>query len=381
MLTHVSFFSGIGGFDLGLEQAGWETVAQSEIEPFACSILKTHWPNIPNLGDITKIDYVPEALLWTGGFPCQDLSIAGRRLGFNGERSSLAFSFLNLAEKFKPKWIILENVYGLFSSNGGADFGRLLYEMAQLGYGVAWRVFDSQYFGVPQRRRRIFIVGSLGTNCSQEVLFDSESRDGNSSQGVEKGKNDTNTITECFDEDSRPTLLTGRIARTLTSRYRIDGETDNFVVGSRTNDIRSNGRVLPNTNIGESSSNIESRHRFRDRLESIFLLAYLVLSPDSNRVREVTRISLGLDDSSYGVHESQLAELRLSTVMPTLQSKGGKIGQGYLGSLGEYESTDILDQLNPNHLDYRRYGVLGNAVTVPVAKYLGERLKSVILDS
>lgn len=157
-LTHASFFSGVGGMDIGLERAGWQTVSFSEIEPYANAVLGHRWPGVPNLGDVTSIDAVPEATLWTGGFPCQDLSRGGKRRGIYGSRSGLAWPFLNLVEAHRPEAVILENVPGLLSSNGGRDLGRLLREMVELRYGWAYRVFDAQWFGVPQRRRRVFIL-------------------------------------------------------------------------------------------------------------------------------------------------------------------------------------------------------------------------------
>jgi DNA (cytosine-5)-methyltransferase 1 len=182
--THASFFSGVGGLDLGLERAGWRTVSHSEIDPYASAVLAERWPGIPNLGDITRLaesvgqqgqpDYVARAggddaghdappswhgaTLWSGGFPCQDLSVAGKRAGFEGERSSLAFAFLDLVERYRPPAILLENVPGLLTSNGGRDAGRLFGEMGQLGYWWAYRILDAQYAGVPQRRRRVFVV-------------------------------------------------------------------------------------------------------------------------------------------------------------------------------------------------------------------------------
>jgi site-specific DNA-cytosine methylase len=160
--THASFFSGVGGLDLGLERSGWRTVSFSEIDPYACAVLRERWPGIHNLGSITDLDPagVPVATLWTGGFPCQDLSVAGKRAGFtDGKRSVLAFAFLDLVAVHRPEAILLENVPGLLSSNGGADFLALLAQMAELGYGVAYRTLDARHFGVPQRRRRVFILG------------------------------------------------------------------------------------------------------------------------------------------------------------------------------------------------------------------------------
>ena len=175
-MRHASFFSGVGGLDLGFERAGIETVSVSEIDPYANSVLAERFPGAPNLGSITEInaDDIPEADIWSGGFPCQDLSVAGKRAGFSGKRSSLAFTFLDLVEQRRPRWLVLENVPGLFSSNKGRDFLRLLSEMDELGYSVAWRTLDARYFGVAQRRRRVFIVASLEPNRAEQVLFECE---------------------------------------------------------------------------------------------------------------------------------------------------------------------------------------------------------------
>ena len=175
-MRHASFFSGVGGLDLGFERAGIETVSVSEIDPYANSVLAERFPGAPNLGSITEIDAddIPEADIWSGGFPCQDLSVAGKRAGFSGKRSSLAFTFLDLVERRRPRWLVLENVPGLFSSNQGRDFLRLLSEMDELGYCVAWRTLDARYFGVAQRRRRVFIVASLEPNRAEQVLFECE---------------------------------------------------------------------------------------------------------------------------------------------------------------------------------------------------------------
>ena len=175
-MKHASFFSGVGGLDLGFERAGIETVSVSEIDPYANAVLAERFPDAPNLGSITEVEAnaIPEADIWSGGFPCQDLSVAGKRAGFAGKRSSLAFTFLDLVEQRRPRWLVLENVPGLFSSNKGADFGRLLYEMEQLGYGVSWRTLDARYFGVAQRRRRVFLVASLESDRAGEVLLECE---------------------------------------------------------------------------------------------------------------------------------------------------------------------------------------------------------------
>ncbi len=157
----------------------------SEIDQFASRVLQKNFPNAQNLGDITKLnaDSIPQADIWSGGFPCQDLSAAGKRLGFEGARSSLAFSFLNLVEKRLPQWLVLENVPGLLKSNGGLDFERLIREIEELGYGVAWRALDAKDYGVAQRRKRIFIVAALNDwRRAASVLFNREGWGGDSSK-------------------------------------------------------------------------------------------------------------------------------------------------------------------------------------------------------
>jgi DNA-cytosine methyltransferase len=197
-LRHASFFSGVGGLDLGFHRAGIETVSFSEIDPYASTVLGERFPEVPNLGDISRIDAkeVPNAEVWSGGFPCQDLSVAGRRKGFeDGTRSSLAFTYLDLVERRRPRWVVLENVPGLFSSNGGRDFARLIREMVDLGYGLSWRTLDARFFGVPQRRRRVFIVaandeafGGFGAERAAEVLLECEGVCGHIGASAAEGK-------------------------------------------------------------------------------------------------------------------------------------------------------------------------------------------------
>lgn len=171
-----SFFSGIGGIDLGFERAGMEVVFQCEILPFGRKVLRKHWPDIKIENDITKIDAgdVPEADVFVGGFPCQDLSLAnqGKRKGLEGARSGLFFKYAELIGDKRPRWVFIENVPGLLNSAQGGDFSVVLSTLDELGYCVAWRVLDAKFFGTPQRRRRTYIVASLGTPGATEVLFE-----------------------------------------------------------------------------------------------------------------------------------------------------------------------------------------------------------------
>jgi DNA (cytosine-5)-methyltransferase 1 len=154
---------------------GWTPVGFSEIEPFPCAILKHRFPNTPNYGSLTEYTswpIEPGAIdLLVGGTPCQSFSVAGLRKGLADPRGNLALTFLGLADKFKPRWIVWENVPGVLSSGGGRDFGSFLGALVELGYGFAYRVLDAQHFGVPQRRRRVFVVACLGDwRAAAEVL-------------------------------------------------------------------------------------------------------------------------------------------------------------------------------------------------------------------
>jgi DNA (cytosine-5)-methyltransferase 1 len=177
-LRVASFFSGIGGFDLGLERAGMNVVFQCEINEFCKKVLKKHWPLVPLASDILSLeaDDIPEAELWAGGFPCQDVSLAnqGKRKGLEGFRSGLFYKYAELIAERIPRWILVENVPGLLNSNNGKDFKVVISTLDELGYCVSWRVLDAKYFGTPQRRRRVYIVASLGTYGSAEVLFEPE---------------------------------------------------------------------------------------------------------------------------------------------------------------------------------------------------------------
>lgn len=177
-LKYISLFSGIEAASVAWEPLGWEPIAFSEIEPYPCELLKQRFPDVPNLGDITKIDwssYRGKADIIVGGSPCQSFSIAGNREGLKGE-SGLMFEYIRAIREVLPRYFVWENVPGAMSSEKGAAFGQLLHEMDVIGYGLAWRVLDAQFFGVAQRRRRVFLVGCLGNaGRAAQILFDGES--------------------------------------------------------------------------------------------------------------------------------------------------------------------------------------------------------------
>lgn len=179
-MRYYSIFSGIEAASVAWGPLGWEPLLFSEIEEFPSAVLKARFPSVPNLGDITKINW-KEAVrdfgrpdIVVGGSPCQSFSIAGNRTGLDGA-SGLMWEYVRCVREVRPRWFVWENVPGALSSAHGEDFGCLLRSMDELGYGLAWSILDAQFAGVPQRRRRVFLVGSLGDRRSAEVLFEPES--------------------------------------------------------------------------------------------------------------------------------------------------------------------------------------------------------------
>jgi len=194
----VSLFAGVGGFDLALETAGVPVVASCEIDKHARAVLAKQFPNstlINDVKDVTgdqlrELGFNGSEGIIVGGFPCQDLSVAGKRAGLAGSRSGLFWEICRILDETKAKWFVLENVPGLLSSNDGRDMGTVIQALAERGYGIAYRVLDAQYFGVAQRRRRVFIVGCLGDDGSapSEVLALIEGMRGHIKAGDKKRK-------------------------------------------------------------------------------------------------------------------------------------------------------------------------------------------------
>jgi site-specific DNA-cytosine methylase len=172
-MRFLSVCSGIEAASVAWNPLGWEAVAFSEIEPFPCAVLAHHYPDVPNWGDMTKFQEWPDAAidLLCGGTPCQSFSVAGLRKGLDDPRGNLMLTFGAIAARYRPRWLVWENVPGVLSSNGGRDFGSFLGLLGVLGYGFAYRVLDAQFAGVPQRRRRVFVVGCLGDWASAAAVL------------------------------------------------------------------------------------------------------------------------------------------------------------------------------------------------------------------
>jgi len=402
-VRHASFFSGVGGLDLGFERAGIETVSVSEIDPYACAVLAERFPDAPNLGSITEVDAndIPEADIWSGGFPCQDLSVAGKRAGFAGKRSSLAFTFLDLVEQRRPRWLVLENVPGLFSSNKGADFGRLLYEMEQLGYGVSWRTLDARYFGVAQRRRRVFLVASLESDRAGEVLLECEGCERHPSpsqpqrQGAASGASDgsgiAGAITRRFSKGvnstiDEPLILAHAVRASLAKRGERGDGSDDLIISQTTD-----------------ADGVRAADGLARRVDDQQGVAATLTSPQGGGRRDRIPLALAARKSSFGHYE-------MTEQGGTLKSSGGDIGGGSeniailsfpsrFGSnanvtegqaqsmahsagapavlLDTQGGTQDEDDLLPVGLDSHRYRCCGNGVVAPVAEWIGRRIVEV----
>ena len=193
-LRYLSVCSGIEAATVAWHPLGWSPVAFSEVDAFPSAVLKHHYPAVPNWGDMTKFQEWPDAAIdvLVGGTPCQSFSVAGLRTGLADPRGNLMLTYLAIAGRYRPRWLVWENVPGVLSSHGGRDFAALLGGLGELGYGFAYRVLDAQYFGVAQRRRRVFVVGHLGDwRRAAAVLFDRDSLSGHPAPTVTQGEGPT----------------------------------------------------------------------------------------------------------------------------------------------------------------------------------------------
>lgn len=199
-LRYISLFSGIEAWSCAVAgMPEYEAVAFAEIEPFPCAVLAHHFPDVPNLGDVTQIDgrqYRGNVALIIGGSPCQGFSIAGLRKGLDDERSCLALTYVRLVDEVRPKFWLWENVPGCATTNGGKDLRSFFAALSDLGYSLSWTVLDSQHFGVAQRRRRVFAFGVLGTDWQRcaKVLLEPQSMCGDPPPRRKTGKGNTPPI-------------------------------------------------------------------------------------------------------------------------------------------------------------------------------------------
>jgi DNA (cytosine-5)-methyltransferase 1 len=209
-LRYLSVCSGIEAATVAWHDLGWTPVAFAEIDPFASAVLQHRFPEVPNWGDITRYEAWPDTPvdLLVGGTPCQSFSVAGLRQGLADARGNLMLTYLAIAQRYQPRWILWENVPGVLSSNGGRDFGTLLGGLEELGYEWAYRTLDAQFFGVPQRRRRVYVVGcNRNHRRAAPVLFEREgssgicpTRQGKHASAFERS-DDTDSGVRCIEHD------------------------------------------------------------------------------------------------------------------------------------------------------------------------------------
>jgi len=388
-MTHGSLFSGIGGFDLGLERAGMVCKWQVEIDNACQSVLATHWPGIPRYGDIHDVGRhnLEEVDVITGGFPCQDLSCAGKRKGLAGERSKLFFEYARVIREIRPPWIVVENVPGLFSSNKGEDFVVVLETLAECGYGITWRVLDSQYFRVAQRRRRVFIVGSLGNGGCAEVLFEREGLSWDTAPRREAGQE-----------------LTRDVAASIRNRgegtgARIDNETGLVVAGHCTGQgwwnqseiagtLRAEGENRPSrpSNIIAyqcHGNNIGPMGTLRSGNAGLtggipFIADFITVSPYADNEAQHRKLTV-FDWQTQGTERTFItrkgnyAQMRKNA----RDAVCGNFGVRRLTPTECERLQGFPDGWTAGQSDSARYRQLGNAVTVPVIEWIGRRIADV----
>lgn len=324
-MRFVDWFAGIGGFRLGLEQAGHSCVFSCEINPFSRKVYAARFGAPPEAEDVTRVEAeeIPQADLWTAGFPCQDVSTAGLRGGLGASRSGLVWTLLDLAAVARPKWILLENVPGLLQFRDG--FGELLARLDDLGYVGAWRVLDAQNFGVPQRRRRVFILAGRAGECRpDEVLLEPESV---------RGRAPSRRNTRSGAAEGAHGGAGGGVASNRETAYTLD---TNSQRAARVGDNLVAFSITP-----EGGQGTDIRATEVDLCPAINATGVRRLTP-----RECERLQGFPDDWTLVAAEESVAR-----------------GRKAFGIHGGGSS------------DSQRYKAIGNSVAVPVIRWIGERLK------
>jgi DNA (cytosine-5)-methyltransferase 1 len=381
-MKYGSVCSGIEAATSAWHQLGWKPSFFSEIDEFPRAVLSHHYPAVPLHGDFTTIEanqYEPIRLL-VGGTPCQSFSVAGLRAGLDDERGNLSLEFIRLAQRLAPDWIVWENVPGVLSSNGGRDFGAFLGALAHIGYGFAYRVLDAQYFGVAQRRRRVFVIGYRGDwRRAAAVLFEPESLCRDTAPSREKAK------------DIASTVVAGPpFSRTGNERV----ECDALVVGAldtecgltkQTHQSLKNGHYVTARMRGFGDYECDgtaSALKARDWKDATHLVAFNSQnkgshwdSPDNPHptLNQSSRNSGGIGASNQevfsqrggGIVQQSMAVRRLT---PTECERLQGFPDGF---------TNVPYRGKADAPDTQRYKAIGNSMAVPVMRWIGERIQLV----
>jgi DNA (cytosine-5)-methyltransferase 1 len=366
-----SVCSGIEAATAAWHPLGWEPAFFSEIEPFPRAVLAHHYPDVPLHGDFTTIqgdDYGPIDLL-VGGTPCQSFSIAGLRGGLDDDRGNLALEFLRLAQRTRPKWLVWENVPGVLSSNGGRDFGSIIGGMVELGYGIAYRVLDAQYFGVAQRRRRVFVVGCLGDAASAAaVLFERQSLCGDFAPRRAPGHENTATLrTRAPASGGQGTDFEHVVAHTLTAR---SGASINAPDYQTYLPISWPAEVAPTLTCDFAAKHGQNNQHINSG-------AGLFVSDSCMAFAHQQGGSIDLHTSNHcalTLQRSQQQAVHIKSAIRRLTPIECERLQGFSDN---YTAIPWRKKTADECPDGPRYKALGNSMAVPVMRWIGERIQMV----
>lgn len=377
-ITYGSVCSGIEAATHAWEPLGWKAAWFSEIEKFPSTVLKKYHPDVPNLGDITKLLERKEVYertidLLVGGTPCQSFSVAGLRKGMADPRGNLALVFLEIADKLRPRWMVWENVPGVLSSNEGRDFGSFLGGVAELGYGFAYRVLDAQYFGLAQRRERVFVVGYLGDwRPSAAVLFERESLSWNPSPSRQEGETTSHTIAPCIGASGRGFERTGEtrgqdpvVCHSLTKRH--DSSEDGTGRGSTlvAFSCKDNGRDCQS----DLAPTLRSMGHSNSHANGGGQLAVAFSAGNSAAARSIgytVEATPPLRGSESGTN--QVPTIQGSVGVRRLTPRECERLQGF---------PDDYTKVTEKTKDGPRYKAIGNSMAVPCMRWIGKRIDDV----
>jgi DNA (cytosine-5)-methyltransferase 1 len=391
----LSLFSGAGGMDLGLEQAGHTITAMCEIDPHARSVLQHHWPNTPIYEDVTTFDAKPyrgTIDVVSGGSPCQNLSVAGKREGLGGSASSLFWHQCRIANQTESPWVIWENVAGALNSNNGMDFAAVLWGLTgfaptvpkngwrKMGVCVGpqrtaiWRLFDAQWFGVPQRRRRIFIVAGPRNLCEPEILFDCESLFGDTPTRPQQTENTPTPTDGSIANNDQQTATYwdgGQIADTVDVSMAVKGQMlpekrrmfaviEPYVKSSRARSSDGyetwvEGEVNPTLNVFDMGDTRATT--VIAAFDSTWSGAYPMYNGD---VSPPVKVGSTLGIASPPAIATDLTVRRLTPIEC----------ERLMGWPDDWTATGVNGPLS----DSQRYKMCGNGVVAPITKWIGQRL-------
>lgn len=335
-MNYLSLCSGIEAASVAWLPLGFQPIAFAEIDPFACAVLAHHYPGVPNYGDIRRYQEWPDAAVdvLMGGTPCQSFSVAGQRAGLDDPRGDLALVWLAAARRHAARWLVWENVPGVLSTNGGRDFGAFLGTLARLGYGFAWRVLDAQFFGLAQRRRRVFVVGCAGNQAAAAaVLFERASLLGHPAPRREARQNPTAALAartrsggglgaDCHCDGG---LIPG-IARALTSsNERIDAETETLLV---THALSADGFDASEDGTGQGTPLVPVA--FDCKASTRNSLAHGDVAPTLRAMQHSASHASGGGQIAVAFAQNQRHETRVMPVAGALAAESGMKQQSYV---------------------------------------------------